>query len=51
MCRRSLLISIEGTGETHIEPGQERVGVCPSVVTLFTKKYLTETDRCAGALS
>ena len=47
-----MLISLEGTGKNRLEPDHESMGKCSSVVTLFfSKKSLTKTDRCAGALS
>jgi hypothetical protein len=45
-------ISVEGTGKNQLKTDQESMGGCSVVVTLlFAKKYLTKTDRCAGAFS
>jgi len=45
-------ISVEDAGKNQLQPGQESMGGCSSGVTLFSaKKSLTETGRCAGALS
>ena len=44
----SMLISVEETGTSQMEPGQQG---CLSVVILFyEKKSLTKTDWCAGAV-
>ena len=47
----SKLILVEGTGKNQLKQVR-RVWGCSIVVTVFfTKKFLTKTDRCAGALS
>jgi hypothetical protein len=45
-----MLISVAGTCNTQLEPGQ--YDGCSSAYTSFSAKIsLTKTDRCAGALS
>jgi hypothetical protein len=44
-----MLISKEETGKNQLEPGYS--GSSSFVTLFFAKKSLTETDRCAGALS
>jgi hypothetical protein len=47
-----VLIPLEGTGKNRLEPGQESIGKCSSVVTIFfSNMSLINTDRCAEALS
>jgi hypothetical protein len=46
-----MLISVQ-VGKNKLESAQESTGFCSNVVALFlVTKYLTKTDRCAGALS
>jgi hypothetical protein len=42
-----------GNSKNQLESGQESMGNGPvfSLFFFFAKKFLTETDRCAGALS
>jgi hypothetical protein len=46
-----MLISVKGTGENQLEPGQESMADAPMFShCFFPKKSFIKTDRCAGAL-
>jgi hypothetical protein len=44
-------ISVEGPGKNQLDPCQEGMGSLSIVILFFAEKILTNTDRCAGALS
>jgi hypothetical protein len=46
-----MLISVEGIFNKLLEPGQESTGDASALSHCFCKEILTDTDRCAGALS
>ena len=46
-----MLVSVDGTGQNQLQPGQEHGGCSSDVTLFFAKKSLTKTDRCAEALS